>query len=781
MKNNNRGKILVIVESGAKAKTLSKFLPSNYIVRASIGHVTELPKSKLGFDPDNDFKAEYSIAADKQKIVRELKSIVRSGAKVILASDDDSEGSAIAWHLCNVLKLDPEKTDRIVFHEITKKAILNAIATPGRLDIHTANMALTRRLLDRIIGYKLSPVVWTKIKYGLSVGRVQSACLKIITDKEDTIKAFDPEEYWKLQLNILTNPKFTAGLHKINGKVKRVPNEKEAKLIKDSCDSNPYVLTKVSDKEGLRKPLPPFTTSTLQQEASRKLFMDVKTTMSTAQRLYDGSIKIPNRDGGLITYMRTDSMNLASVAIEDARRLINNEYGKSFVNGFIRTYTDGKNAQAAHEAVRPVDMTIKPSDIKSYVDSREYRLYSLIWARTMATQMSDAKVSTTTYIIHGGSNKEYEFIAKGTKILFPGWMKAYEEGKDEVSNSTEKFLPTVPEGTVFSDTKLTMEQQFTKPPARYTEAGIVQQLEAKGIGRPSTYGPTISTVMARGYVEYNKDKRLQPTVIGCTVSKYLKENFGEIVDLKFTANMEADLDGIAKGEVKSLDLVKPFYDKLMKNIKDKAGGDRVQFSDDKVLGKDPVSGLDVVARTGTYGLMVQLGKYDKNADKKEKKKIASVPKGMSIDDVTLELALHYLELPKTLGQLDGYNVRSAIGRFGPYIHYRNKYYSVKEPDDPYTIDLKRATIIIRETDEAKAKAIWLDFPEENIQVIEGRYGPYICEFHPKLKGKKKKKFFKIPKDKQDEVTIKKMSLKEVKEIMKNQPASRPSFPRKKKG
>ena len=772
-------KTLIIVESPAKARTISQFLSNDYIVKASFGHIRDLPKSKFGIDVEHNFTPDYVVYPEKQKIVKELRREARTAKEVIISSDDDREGDAIGWHLIKILSLDISKTKRIVFHEITKDAILHALNNPGHLDMQSVESQQTRRLLDRIIGYKLSPLLWTKIKYGLSAGRVASATLRIITDKEDSIKAFIPEEYWKIQLNILSKPQFNANLHKINGKIQRVANQKEATFIKTECDKHDYILFSVIDKAGIRKPPPPFTTSTLQQDASRKIGMSVKLTMSTAQRLYDGSITIPGHTGGLITYMRTDSMNLSKVAINTARNLIQDKYGKDYVNNFIRTYAKGKSAQEAHEAIRPVNMEIKPSDIKSYIGDKEYRLYSLIWARTMATQMSDAKISTTTYDIRGGGKREYEFISKGTKILFPGWMKAYEEGKDDNSKTTEKFLPTIDKGTIFKNTKLLLEQQFTKPPARYTEAGIVQQLEAQGIGRPSTYATTISTILARGYIVFNKDKRLEPTVIGDTVSKYLQKNFSYIVDLKFTANMESELDQVAAGKTKSLDIIKPFYSKLIKNIKDKAGDERVQFSEDKILGKDPISGLDVVVRTGAYGPMVQLGKYDKDADKKEKKRVASIPKDIKIDDVTLKLALHYLELPRSLGKLDGYNVNVAIGRFGPYIHFHNNYYSIKE-DDPYTIKLKRATEIIRDADEAKAKSLWLNFPEANIQVIDARYGPCIVELHPELKGKKRKKFFKIPKDKQDESIIKKMTLKEVKNIMKNQPKSNGYKSKKKK-
>lgn len=773
-------KNLVVVESPAKARTISKFLGNDYVVKASFGHVRDLPKSRLGFDPKNNFEPEYTVTPDKRKIVKELKSLIGPDTVIYLAADEDREGEAIAWHLIPTLNIQKHIIKRIVFHEITKTAILHAIQNPIELDVNMVNAQQCRRILDRAVGYKLSPLLWKKVKYGLSAGRVQSATVKIIVDKEKEIQAFIPEEFWKLKLDILSNPQFKAELSKIEGKKAVVENENKATFIKVNCSGNPYVLNEVIEKDSLRTPPAPLITSTLQQAASSKLGFGVKKTMTTAQRLYEGSIKVPGHEGGLITYMRTDSVNLSKLATDDAKSVILKEYGKEYALDEPRKYSvKGKvvAAQEAHEAIRPVDMSIKPEDIKRYLEPAELRLYTLIWARTMATQMAQAKVANTTYKILGGERKQYEFVAKGTKVLFPGFLKAYDMGSsdtEETSDDDEKFLPNVPQGTVFDKTSLEAEQNFTKPPARYSEASLVKKLETAGVGRPSTYASTINTILTREYVERTKDKKLAPTMIGTVVSDYLEEHFPNIVDVTFTANIESEFDKIAAGKLEWQKVMHDFYDNFVKNVEDKEGTDRVRFAEAIELGKDPKTGLNIIIKTGTYGSYVQLG--EKNEETGEKPRIASIPKGVSTKDVSIEQALIFLQLPRIVGTTKaGEGIKVAIGMFGPYLQVGKQFYSLKEPkddvpsDDPYTIELPRALEIIKEQDEARAKSLLLNFEKEDIKIIIGRYGPYI---------KAGKKNFKLPKG-MGESEIRKLTLEKVKDIMKNQPTGGKKFTKKK--
>ncbi|MEA3353316.1 MAG: type I DNA topoisomerase [Campylobacterota bacterium] len=753
-------KNLVIVESPAKARTISKFLGSDYTVMASMGHVRDLPKSKLGFDPDDNFKPQYMVSRDKTKVISDLKKQVKKDTVIYLAADEDREGEAIAWHLIPALKIEKNPIKRIVFHEITKKAIMEALENPRDVDQHLVDAQQARRILDRAVGYKLSPLLWKKVRYGLSAGRVQSVAVRIIVDKEREIEAFVPEEFWKLKLDIL-DPAFKAELAKINGKNTKVKNEAEARAIENSCKEGQYLLDTIEEKESKRNPAPPFTTSTLQQEASRKAGFGVKQTMIVAQQLYEGGVNVPGHTGGLITYMRTDSVNLSEFATSMAKEVISNEYGASYTLKSPRKYkSKAKGAQEAHEAIRPVNLHLKPSDVQPYLDSGQFRLYSLIWKRTIATQMAQAVVANTTYKIAAGKNKEYEFQAKGTRIVFPGFMKAYTEGSDDPEaalDNTEKILPTVAKGTVFEQNKLTSEQNFTKPPARYTEASLVKKLETEGIGRPSTYAPTIATIQAREYVIKTEDKKMKPTLIGTVVNDFLVEHFPHIVDLGFTAHIEEEFDDIAEGKIAWEDVMKEFYNPFVKNIEDKEENTpRAKFSDIRELGNDPKTDKPITARVGQYGPYVQLG----TKEDEEKPKIASIPNTLSVNSINLEEALVLLQLPKVLGvDENGDNVKVNIGRFGPYIQIKSEYFSLKE-DDPYTVGLARALEVVKQIREEKAKALLKDFPEDKIQILIGRYGPYI---------KQAKKNFKLPKG-LDEQDIKALSLDEVKEIIKNQPA-----------
>jgi DNA topoisomerase-1 len=755
-------KNLVIVESPAKARTIEKFLGKDYTVMASMGHVRDLPKSSLGFDPEDNFKPKYQVSKDKSKVISDLKKKITKDTTIYLAADEDREGEAIAWHLIPALKIEKNPLKRIVFHEITKDAILNAIENPREVDQNLVDAQQARRILDRAVGYKLSPLLWKKVRYGLSAGRVQSVAVRIIVEREREIQAFKPEEFWKIKADFL-NPNFRAELAKINGKTAKVPNEAAANTIVDSCSAGDYLLASIDEKESRRNPAAPFTTSTLQQEASRKAGFSVKQTMIVAQQLYEGGINVPGHTGGLITYMRTDSVNLSNLATSMAKEVIEDEYGKEYALAKPRHYkSKAKGAQEAHEAIRPVNLKLKPSDIQPYLDSAQFKLYSLIWKRTLATQMAPAKIANTTYNIEAGKSKEYIFQAKGTRIIFAGFMKAYTEGSDDpeaVLDNNEKILPSIKEGTKLDLENLLPEQNFTKPPARYTEASLVKKLEAEGIGRPSTYAPTISTIQARDYVIKTEDKKLAPAPIGEVVNDFLVEHFPNIVDLGFTASVEEEFDEIAEGKVEWTHVMQEFYGDFVKNVDDKEkNAPRAKFAEARELGVDPKTGKKVFASVGRYGPFVQLGhKDDVDENGKEiKPRFASIQGDVSVDRVTLEDALVFLSLPRTLGvDENGNDVKVNIGRFGPYVQIKSEYFSLKE-DSPYFVELPRALEVVKEQREAKAKALIADFPDAKLQILDGRYGPYVKE------GRKN---HKLPKGISRE-ELEKVSLDELKKLMK---------------
>ena len=731
-------KNLVIVESPAKAKTISKFLGSDYVVMASMGHVRDLPKSTLGFDPDDNFKPNYQVSADKKKVIADLKKQISKDTTIYLAADEDREGEAIAWHLIPALKIEKNPIKRIVFHEITKDAILKALQNPRDVDQNLVDAQQARRILDRAVGYELSPLLWKKVRYGLSAGRVQSVAVKIIVDRENEIRAFVPEEYWKIKADFI-NPELKSELAKINGKNVKIENEEQALKIEASLKQGAYKLVDIEEKESTRNPAAPFTTSTLQQEASRKLGLSVKQTMVIAQQLYEGNVgNIPNHTGGLITYMRTDSLNLSTVATTAAKAVIEEEYGKEYSLSKPRVYTSkAKGAQEAHEAIRPVNLALKPSEIKPYVDSMQYKLYSLIWKRTLATQMAVAKIANTTYKIEAGRDKECEFQVKGQRIIFAGFMKAYTEGSDNPEaalDSTEKILPNIEIGKVLELEKLESEQKFTQPPARYTEASLVKKLESEGIGRPSTYAPTISTIQAREYVTKTEDKKLIPTPTGEVVNSFLVDHFSGIVDLGFTAKIEEEFDEIAMGRIAWEQVMKDFYGNFKKTIDEKESSiSKEDYLQVREVGIDPKSGKPVSARVGRFGPFVQIG----TKDDEEKPKFVAIPEHLNMDTITLDEALFLFTLPRTVGKTEnGEEIKANIGRFGPYLQVKTKFYSLKT-DDPYTVDLNRALEIIKETDEAKEKSTIKTFEKEKIQILVGQYGPYI---------KQGRKNFKIPKN-----------------------------------
>ncbi len=730
-------KNLVIVESPAKAKTISKFLGNDFTVMASMGHVRDLPKSSLGFDPDDNFKPKYMVTADKKKVISDLKKHITKDTTIYLAADEDREGEAIAWHLIPALKIEKNPIKRIVFHEITKDAILKALENPRDVDQHLVDAQQARRILDRAVGYELSPLLWKKVRYGLSAGRVQSVAVRIIVDRENEIRAFIPEEYWKIKADFI-NPELKAELVKQNGKTAKIENEEQALKIESSLKQGSYKLVDIEEKESTRNPAAPFTTSTLQQEASRKLGLSVKQTMVIAQQLYEGNVgNIPNHTGGLITYMRTDSLNLSTVATTAAKAVIEEEYGKEYSLSKPRVYkSTAKGAQEAHEAIRPVNLALKPSMIKEFVDPAQYKLYSLIWKRTLATQMAQAKIANTTYKIEAGSNKEFEFQSKGQRIIFAGFMKAYTEGSDNPEaalDSTEKILPNIKVGTVLELEKLESEQKFTQPPARYTEASLVKKLESEGIGRPSTYAPTISTIQAREYVTKTEDKKLIPTQTGEIVNSFLVDHFSDIVDLGFTAKIEEEFDEIAEGKIAWEQVMKDFYGNFKKTIDEKESSvQKEDYLQVREIGIDPKSGKPVSARVGRFGPFVQIG----TKDDEEKPKFVAIPDHLNMDTITLDEALFLFTLPRVVGNdNNGDEIKANIGRFGPYLQVKSKYYSLKV-DDPYTVDLNRALEIIKETDEAKEKSTIKTFDKEKIQILIGQYGPYI---------KQGRKNFKIPK------------------------------------
>ena len=753
-------KNLVIVESPAKAKTISKFLGSDYVVMASMGHVRDLPKSKLGFDPADNFKPKYLVSTDKKKVISDLKKHISKDTTIYLAADEDREGEAIAWHLIPALKIENNPIKRIVFHEITKDAIMKALENPRDVDQHLVDAQQARRILDRAVGYELSPLLWKKVRYGLSAGRVQSVAVKIIVDRENEIREFKPEEYWKIKSEFI-DPELKSELAKENGSNVKVTNEAQARVIEASLKQGSFVLNDIEEKDSKRNPAAPFTTSTLQQEASRKLGYSVKQTMIIAQQLYEGNVgNIPGHTGGLITYMRTDSLNLSKVATSAAKEVIEAQYGKEYSLDKPRAYkSKAKGAQEAHEAIRPVNLALKPSEIKDYVDNSQYKLYSLIWKRTLATQMAPAKIANTTYKIQAGKSKEFEFQTKGQRIIFPGFMKAYTEGSDNPESaldSTEKILPTIKVGTVLNLNKLDLEQLFTKPPARYTEASLVKKLESEGIGRPSTYAPTISTIQQREYVVKTEDKKLEPTPTGEIVNTFLADHFSDIVNLGFTAKIEEEFDDIAEGKIAWEQVMHEFYGGFKKTIEEKEETvNKEDYLQVREIGTDPKSGKPMSARVGRFGPFVQIG----TKDDEEKPQFVAIPDHLNMDTITMEEALFLFTLPRVVGHTaEGEEIKANIGRFGPYLQVKTKYYSLKT-DDPYTVEEDRALVVIKEIDEAKAKATIKNFEKEKIQVLIGQYGPYI---------KQGRKNFKIPKGKVAED----LTLEECEEIIAKDPKSK---------
>jgi len=757
------GKNLVIVESPAKAKTIEKFLGKDYTVLSSFGHVRDLSKKDLSVDVDHGFEPKYEISPDKKKTIKELKSKAKDAEVIWLATDEDREGEAISWHLMKALDIDEAKTKRIVFHEITKDAILSAINNPRSIDIHLVDAQQARRVLDRLVGYELSPVLWKKVKPALSAGRVQSVAVRLIVEREDEIKQFKAESAYRITAVFLLPGKD----NKTNIQTelnKRFKTKKEAIDFLNKCISAEFTIESVEKKPAKKSPAPPFTTSTLQQEASRKLGYSVAKTMMVAQQLYES---------GKITYMRTDSVNLSNLALNMAKKVIGNSYGENYIK--TRQYvTKSKSAQEAHEAIRPT--YLDQSEVGG--DSSQQRIYELIWKRTIASQMEDAQLEKTNVSI-GISTTGEKFIAKGEVIKFDGFLKVYLESTDDEDTETQSgMLPPVQKGDVLKRTDITATERFSQPPPRYTEASLVKKLEDLGIGRPSTYAPTISTIQKREYVVkedrqgkerkfnfitidnnavkeevktektgYEKSK-LFPTDIGTVVNNFLVEYFGNILDYNFTARVEKEFDEIAQGNRVWNEMIKDFYKPFHENVEETLEKSKKQ-SGERLLGKDPVSGRNIYAKIGRYGPIVQIGE----SQDEEKPKFAGMQKDQSIDTITLKEALELFKLPRVAGNYESEEMTVAIGRFGPYVKHKNKFYSLTKEDDPTTISEDRAIELIenkRQKDREKVLKAFKD--DSEIQVLKGRYGAYIS------KGKNN---YRIPKGKNYET----LTLDECREII----------------
>ena len=729
------GANLVIVESPAKAKTIEKFLGEGFTVKSSFGHIRDLSKKNLGIDIENGFEPNYEISDDKKKVVSELKSLAKKADTIWLASDEDREGEAIAWHLLQTLNLNESNTKRIVFHEITKNAILNAIKNPRGVDTNLVMAQQARRVLDRLVGFELSPVLWKKVAPKLSAGRVQSVALRLIVDREREIMAFTSEEFYKV--TGLFHPQSKSKKVKINSTLdKRFASRQEAEAFLDNCKDALFHIENIEKKELSRTPAPPFTTSALQQEASRKLGFSVTQTMRIAQKLYES---------GLITYMRTDSTNLSQLAINTIKETITENFGAEYSK--VRQYkTKSKGAQEAHEAIRPT----YPANQTIDGTPQEKKLYSLIWKRTVASQMADAKLEKTNITIAGSTFAE-RFISQGEQVVFDGFLKLYLESKDDEHENEEEnqLLPVLDINEGLDNLTITATQRFTQRPPRYSEASLVKKLEELGIGRPSTYAPTISTISQRGYItkedregtmrEYTqmelKDgsittsqrtektgtekSKLFPQDIGILVTDYLAKNFENILDYGFTAKVEEDFDKVAAGKLVWNKMIRDFYSDFHLQVESTLK-DTTHKNAERILGTDPKSGKVLIVRLGKFGPLVQKGD---NED--PEKQFAGLPKDKLIETITLEEALKLFELPRTVGEFDGKSIVASVGRFGPYIRYNSKFISLGKVYSPYTITLDEAINLIGEHEKKEAEKYINSFPEQDIEVLNGRFGAYI--------------------------------------------------------
>lgn len=776
-------KNLVIVESPAKAKTIESFLGKDFLVKSSFGHIRDLSKKDLGVDINNEFLPNYEISPDKKKIVSELKKAAKSAETVWLASDEDREGEAISWHLIHALDLDTKKVKRIVFHEITKTAITNAVQNPRGINEKLVDAQQARRVLDRLVGFELSPLLWKKVKPSLSAGRVQSVAVKLIVERENSIKEFKIVSSYKVtaEFNIKEEKTTTT----INSELsKKFTDKKDAITFLDKCINAKFSIGSIEIKPGKKSPAPPFTTSTLQQEASRKLGFSVANTMRVAQQLYES---------GKITYMRTDSLNFSNLALSTAREEIINTFGENYSK--TRKYTTKiKGAQEAHEAIRPTYMSNR--DISG--DGSQQKLYDLIWKRSIASQMSDALLEKTNVTIDISNSKE-KFLAKGEVIKFDGFLKLYIESTDEENNEIGKgVLPPMKKGQELELLLMEATEKFTQPPSRYTEASLVKKMEELGIGRPSTYAPTISTIQKREYVvkeekegitrnyttislkdgiinEKNKSEKtgfsknkLFPTDIGTVVNNFLIQYFDYILDYNFTADVEKEFDEIAQGKKVWNEMIKEFYSPFHDRIESTLETSQ-KVSGEKLLGTDPGSGKNVYVKIGKYGPMVQIGDSNNGDTNTEKPKFAGLKKGQSLETITLEEALELFKFPRNVGEYENEKLEVAIGRFGPYVKHKSAFYSLTKEDDPNTIKRERAIEIIENKRNKDKEKTIKEFAEDaDVKILNGRYGPYISS---------QKKNFRIPKDKDPKT----LTLKDCIEIIeKSKKSKQTNGPKKSK-
>lgn len=760
-------KNLLIVESPAKAKTITKYLGKDFVVASSYGHIRDLPKNNSAIDIENGFAPKYEISKEKEKVVAELKKLKKEVTEVYLATDEDREGEAISWHLCEALNLDPRTTKRVTYTEITEKAIKEAVANPRLIDMNLVNAQQARRVLDRLVGFEISPILWRKVRPNLSAGRVQSVAVRLIVEREREIQKFEAKVYFKLQ-GMFDAKDIEGKPAKVKAEnSKEIGSETEAKEIIESFVDAKFSISKIEKKAGTKKPVAPFTTSTLQQEAAKKMGYSVARTMQVAQRLYEA---------GHITYMRTDSVNLSETALLDSKKAIHKIYGERYHK--LRKFSSKiANAQEAHEAIRPTDF----SAMKVDADTDENRLYDLIWKRAIASQMSDAEIENTIVTISNDQNK-IDLTAKQEVVVFDGFLKAYVvESDDDDEEGGGGLLPPMHEGQEMKLNQLTNTQKFSKHPPRYNEASLVKKLEELGIGRPSTYVPTISTIQNREYVvkDYRDGKqqayivyvlksnklekttetmnvgaekaKLFPTDIGMLVTDFLKLHFEQIVDYKFTASIEEEFDGISNGDMPWQEMIGKFYRPFHQEVETTLEtAERV--SGERLLGEHPESKERIIARMGRFGPMVQIGITDE-ANPDNKPRYARLRKGQSIETINLDEALDLFKLPRMLGEFETLPVKVNVGRFGPYVQHGSAFISLKAEDDLFEISLDTAITRIEDKREADAKKLILDFPEEGIQVLNGRWGPFI---------KQGKENYKIPKTEEAET----LTLERIQELMK---------------
>ncbi len=769
-------KNLVIVESPAKAKTIERFLGKGFLVKSSMGHIRDLEKKDFGIDIQNNFKPKYVISPDKRKIVTDLKKLAKEAEIVWLASDEDREGEAIAWHLKEVLQLDPEKTKRIVFHEITEEAIRHAIKNPRDLDQNLVNAQQARRILDRIVGFEVSPVLWKKVKPALSAGRVQSVAVRLIVEREREIIDFTAVSSYRVSAVFVVKDEHGKASELKAELPKRFKTKEEAAAFLEKCKNAEFTVSDIVKKPGKRSPAPPFTTSTLQQEASRKLGFSVSQTMAVAQRLYEA---------GKITYMRTDSVNLSNLAINTAKKKITEWLGEKYAKP-RKFKTKSKSAQEAHEAIRPTYLNQESTD----GTSSERKLYDLIWKRTIASQMQEAILERTTVTIDVTTVSE-QFQASGEVLIFDGFLKVYRESTDDENRNNsgkgEDLLPPIRVGNTLDVSGIEAAEKYTQKPPRYTEASLVKRLEELGIGRPSTYAPTITTIQNRGYIvkedrpgsqrkytvltlhkkeitEQEKTEitgaekgKLFPTDIGMVVNDFLIKYFQRIMDYHFTAKVEKEFDDIAIGKQEWDKMISNFYQPFHQKVRSTLENSE-RSKGERILGVDPESGDQVSVKIGRYGPIAQMGETT-NSDNK-KPRFASLQPGQHLETITLEEALELFKLPRELGDFENKNVSVGIGRFGPYIKHNNKFVSLAKDDDPLTITLPRAIELIELKREKERKAVIRTFEKEpELKILQGRWGPYISY---------KKKNYKIPKSKDPE----KLNLTECMELIEHTPKTK---------